>query len=87
MPHRLFGDGANNLSQVSPNEGWATVKKEKPDLFRTPVLERRAGHGAMWGRGGLINDKSSATPGIEAFPSLFHRTLITGMNQQGKHHH
>ena len=83
----MFGGGVTNSSQVSSNEGWATVKKDKPDLFRTPVLEQRAGHGAMWGRGGFINNKSSLTPGIEAFPSLFHRTLASGINQQGKNRH
>lgn len=80
--YRLFSDDHNSSNQVTPIEGWANVKKENPDLYRMPMMDRRGGPVGAWGIGSF-KDKAQTPPGIEAFPSLFHSTLVSGITQQG----
>ena len=61
MNHRLFGDDASNANKISSTEGWAIVKKEHPDQYRAPVLDRRIGQGGIWGRN-LKNKGNSGKP-------------------------
>ena len=69
---------------MSPAEGWATVKKEKPDLFRTTVMEGRAGHGAAAWRGGFRNLKANQSSSVKSFTGPFQANIGVSINQQGK---
>ena len=79
---RLFGDGKSVGKLISPAEGWAGVKKENPDLFRTQVNENRAGPDPIW-KSGFRNNRSVQAQNKKLFPDLFQSRPGAVMNQQG----
>ena len=76
---RYLGGDLNNTNNAT--EGWAILKKERPDMYRTPVMEQRTGQGGIWGRANIPKAKANQPFRMETFPNLFLPTFPSNPNQ------